>query len=421
MPSYSGPSASVQVAQQQGDLPAGYSRVLAALSAATTQYYLPANIPLQQALLYFEQQSGRRTGNVLRQVLLYQPFLLAQCEVRYMDRKLMINKVEKYAYHVLNVDRSGLIHWEQHAARPMDTRLILREPETEAAFGEPDAGLLDKKRMTSLEKEVVDYIYKTAFMVLPVHDKLKIYGQPGMTFADFQAQVHATARQLRDQEIDKTTQRYAQQFDKLADRYTDLQRELEAQQAELQGLGRETLATLGEAAVGLFQGRTQYTISRVTRVQRFREQAQQNISDTSAELREVQQEMSKLQQMFEQEIDRLNQQWAQVAADYREERVTPLKKDIHIELFGIGWKPIYYVIHQGGAEILPAWQGQLTAQVDYNRQGYQAGQGMPGQLPPGMQSYAPPQLPPPQAPGYGNPSFSRACNSSPMCRRRPRQ
>lgn len=391
------------IASPQQNLPPGYSTVPPSLSATVSQFFLPSNIPLQQAVAYWEQRSNQRAGSFRQYVLLYQPFLLAQCEVRYMDRAAQINTVERYAYHVPDVQRSGLIRWDEYVAPVLDPRSLDSQPTQGEpfAYGELPLGLTDKKRLAALEREVVDYIFKTAGIVLPVNQELKLYAQPGMPFNDFRAQVISVAKGYRDAEIDKVTLSFEKEFDRLEARYRQEQRELEADQASLKGLGGESLATIGEAAISLLQGRTTYTLSRVSRVRRFQEQARRDVSESEEVLAEIERQMDDLQKRFETEIARINDKWGRIANNITQVRLAPYKKDIHLEIFGIGWKPFYYVVLGGRGEMLPAWQGQAASPIQQQVRQQQTGYGAPAALPQPAYNQGYPAPLPPQPYGYG--------------------
>jgi hypothetical protein len=405
--------ASVAQSSQQG-LPAGYSFTPPSLSSATTQYYLPSNISVQQAVAYWEQLNQQRANLNQQPIVLYQPFLLAQVEVRYLERRMQINMVELYAYHVMNIQRSGLIRWDDSRSAPIDPHSVSPTPFGGSAFGELPAGLTDKRRVTALEKEVIDYVFKTASIGIWFNEPLQLYGQPGMTSGDFQSQVNAVAKEQRDAEIDKMTQKFEQEYNRLEDRYQQEASELQADQAALSGLGRESLATIGEAAISLLQGRTTYTLSRVSRVRRYQDQAKQDVAESQQTLQKIAAQMDELQYRFEQEIARINDKWARIAASVREIRITPYKKDIHTQLFGIGWKPVYYVILNGRPEMLPAWQGQYV-QPAPPQQGYgQGGYGAPPQPAYGQPAYPQPgHGAPPQPSGYGQPGYSQGGYGAP--------
>jgi len=57
---------------------------------------------------------------------------------------------------------------------------------------------------------------------------------------------------------------------------------------------------------------------------------------------------------MERDLAEIQQKWGDVAADVTEFGVTPYKKDIAVELFGVAWLP-YYLVQKDGAFVeLPA-------------------------------------------------------------------
>ncbi len=340
-------------------MPKGYVSNQPVLASTIDQYFLPTVITLQQAIARWEQQNRQRATKFGGDpIIVYTPFLLAQLQARYLDRKTGINTIEIYAYHVFNLERTGLVHWDQHVAPRVITTAISSSPLEEAAFGEPSPGLKDKSRLSALKKEVVDYIYKTAGITVPHNPTLKIYGTPGMSYRDYQSQVVAAAREGRDKEIDSVTAKFEREFDRLEDRYRREARELRADEQELRDLGREELFTAGEAVLSLLKGRTAYTLSRVSRTRRYKGQAREDVSESNEVLAELDREMDELQRKFEYELHKISQKWNNIANEVQEKRITPYKKDIHPELFGVGWMPEYLMVIQGQMERMPAWEGQ---------------------------------------------------------------
>ncbi len=336
--------------------PQGFTAAQPPVPSTTRQFFLPATINSQQAMSQWQQRTGAIVaGGVATPQLAYKPVLLGQAAVRYQQRSSSVYTARTYAFHVQDVERSGLIHWEQYQAPTVDTRSIASAAAGPAIFGELPGGLTDAKRLKALEGELTDFLYNTARLSIPHNPTLNIYGDPDRDFSEYQALVQQAAREKRDAEIDKVSAKYQQLIDKLENQMTRKERELRAEKLELRDRKREELYTTGEAALSLFKGRTTYTLSRMSQATRMRRQTNEDLKESREVLRDIDREMDALEKRYEAELQQINDKWAQVAASTQEYLITPLKKDIQIELFGIGWIPYWYLLANGQALLLTAF------------------------------------------------------------------
>ena len=334
-----------QVAQQNsGPVPSGFSTNQPPVPASVSQYYLPNRLTNQQAIVQLEQRTGQRVQATGGATLVYKPILLAQAVVRYQDKKANVYTARTYAYHVPDLQRAGLIHWEEYFADPVDARELASAPTGQAAFGDLPPGLVDNQRMKALQREVTDMLYNTAKLRIPYNPDLKVYGDPDGEFSEFQATLHQLAREQRDVDMDKLVAKYEKLMDRLEDRYRKKERELRAEKREISDRKREQLFTTGEAMMSLWKGRTNYTLSRMSRANRYREQTQEDIKESYEALEEIEQEMASLEQDFGVEAEKLNDKWGKVLSNVEEHIITAYKKDIQLELFGIGWMPSWYTM-----------------------------------------------------------------------------
>lgn len=341
------------------NLPPGYSDNRPALPASTEQYFLPASVTGQQAIGEWEQRMQTRAtaaGGVNTLRLVYEPILLAQATIRYQEKKAQIYTPRTYAFHVPDVQRAGIVHWEEYQAPPVDSRAVSHDAPQQAAFGDLPPGLTDSARLTSLKREVTDMLYNTARLIVPFNPDLGVYGDPDGDLSVFEAAVGQSAREQRDAEIDKLTQKYGAQMEKLEERYRRKELELKSEQTELSGRKRDEMFTTGEAVLGLLRGRTSYTLSRMSQSQRLRKQTRDDLTESQIVLQELDEQMDKLQAEFEQVLQNVNNRWAQVAAKRQEYPISPLKKDIYLELFGIGWVPYWYALINGQPVLLTAFR-----------------------------------------------------------------
>lgn len=334
---------------------AGYSATQPPLPSAISQYFLPTTLTSQQAVQAWEQENGRRASNIGQTLLAYRPVLLAQSAVRYSQKTAQIYTSREYAFHVPETATNGLIHWEEYQAPVVDKRAVSSSPFGQALFGEVSGALRDEKRHKSLQTELIDMLYNTAKLIIPHHAQFKLYGHPDKEMSEFQSQVYQIAREKRDKEIDALSSKYGGLMDKLEDKLRRKERELEAEKMEIRDRKREQMYTTGEAVLSIFKGRTNYTLSRMSRTTRMKRQTEADIEESRDVINEIQNEMISLEEDYEVQLQQINDNWAKVANDIQEFTITPYKKDIHVELFGIGWIPHWYVILDNQPVLVPAF------------------------------------------------------------------
>lgn len=336
-------------------LPPGFSSNQPALPSATAQYFLPASVSSQQAIDNYQQQTRVVLTGLGGSSLAYRPVLLAQAGVRFQDKKTQMYTHKIYAFQIPSLERSGLVHWEQYQANPVDPKRVSGEPFGVAIFSDLTPGLTDAKRMTSLRGELTDMLYNTAKLQVPYNSTLDVYGKPDAQESEFYAQTQQTAREKRDAEVDAIAAKYEKAMDKVEEQIKRKERELSLEKVELSGLKREELFTKGEALLSLFKGRTTHTLSRSSRVSRYRRQTAEELSESEQVIMELEAQLEELQRRFEQEITTTNEKWAKVATEAQPYVITAYKKDIQVELFGIGWIPYYYVELNGQPLLLQAY------------------------------------------------------------------
>jgi hypothetical protein len=345
---------------QAGALPEGYSTRPAALPSSTAQYFLPTLINTQQAIREWERRMNYPASTFGGAQLLYQPVLLTQLAVRYLDRKTNVEEDQRWAFHVQNLDRAGLVRWSDYQATPIDPGQVASEAFGEAFYGVLPSGLSDAKRLTALKTDVVDYVYRSASLVVYHNSTLDVYGSPRDNRRDFMLKIQQKAREARDTEIDATTKKYDRELEKLDEKLKREMREHHSEKQMLESLKREDLYTTGEAVLSLLKGRTTYTLSRMSRTRRYKNQAQERALSSEQALADIEDQIERRQKELQDVLKEINDKWGKVASEAEEIKLTPFKKDITLEIFGIGWIPTWYVVLNGQAVMLPAFGGNAN-------------------------------------------------------------
>jgi len=313
------------------------------------ELFLPNNLTAAEGLKLSDQRDAGET-QVLG--LLYRPVLLAQAAVRYLDRKQNLDHLEQVSAQVGEADRSGIVRWDDWLHPPVEPADLDRGPAPGAAFTDLWAPLNEAAQLRTLEADFKDYVYHGGGLKLMANSALKLVSQPGTTEASFREQLSEAARKARDEEVDSLKDKYEAKIDRVRDRLQKEERELAEDQSMLSSRKMEELATHAENILGLFGGsRSSRRVSSSLTKRRMTTQAKANVEESVEVIEDLQKELVEMEAELKAEIDEIQQRWADVASQVEETVITPYKKDIRIELFGVAWVP-FWRIQAGEMELM---------------------------------------------------------------------
>ncbi|MFQ3646549.1 MAG: DUF87 domain-containing protein [Anaerolineae bacterium] len=342
------PAAAPQAQPQAASSVNGFMTTRPPIPSEVQQYFLPATLSVQQAF------ANRGMTTPAQAFLAYLPSLFAQVQVRFAHRASQTFYTQEYAFIVPDVPANGLILWDQHHAPTVDARMVSAEPFGQALFQQVPASLLNTRRYATLQRELIDVVAATVRLTILHHPQFKIFSDPNRDPSEFYAQVQQIARERADEEGDRISQRYGQMYDRLESRRQAQERRLAANQQELRDRKREHTYTTGEAILSIFRGRTNYTLSRMSRAGRLSRQTELDLQANKQEIAAIVREMEALEAEYRSVMQQTMDKWARIATQIEELPITPFKKDIAVAMFGIGWLPHYYVQTPGQPLLIPA-------------------------------------------------------------------
>ncbi|MCK5317406.1 MAG: hypothetical protein KAJ55_05800, partial [Anaerolineales bacterium] len=101
---------------------------------------------------------------------------------------------------------------------------------------------------------------------------------------------------------------------------------------------------LAENVFGLFSGsRSSRRISTSLTKRRMTSKAKADVEESQDVIEDFMQELDDLRAELTQEIDEIHERWEQVASEVEEIVITPFKKNIRVNLFGVAWAPYWRV------------------------------------------------------------------------------
>ncbi len=324
-----------------------------AVPTGIAEYFLPNNLTFTQA---FEADGRKFPPEAFSQGLIYRPVILAQASVRFLNRKYFLDMEQRHSVLVSEPDRRGLVRWEDCASPPLNPQTLTKPPDPRARFSTLEAPLNDVKVLTAMQRDFVDWVYRSTQITVRANEALKQYAGPQVSAAEFRKQCADAARQGRDAELHKVTAAYKTKLQTLKDKLKREERELKQDESELTQRKWEEGSTHLENVASLigFGSKRRLTTS-VTR-RRMTTQAKADVEESEDAIKEFEQQLAALEAEQAAAMEEVNQRWGEVANQLTEIPITPLKKDILLDFFGMAWMPFHLVKLGEQVEELPGFR-----------------------------------------------------------------
>jgi hypothetical protein len=319
------------------------------------EYYLPQNYSLPEA---FSASGQVMPAEVRMDGVIYRPTLLASAHVRMLDRKLGVDSEIVRTVLTKDPEKRGSIRWEEHIYSGHSLEDVDTDPDPSARFGMIDAPLNDTKLMTVLQKDFIDWVYRTTSVKARANQTLKVFAGPDVSQAEFMKACADAARDARDAEIAKKTATIDRQIKTFEDRIMREERELREDETELSHRKMEETGAHFENLTGLFNKGRVRRISNSLSKRRLAEQAKADVEESRAAIDDFKRQVVELEKRRQQVITEIHEKWAEAASNTTEVTVVPKKADIFVTLFGVAWMP-YYILRTAVETIeMPAFGAQ---------------------------------------------------------------
>ncbi len=323
-----------------------------AVPSGVAEYFLPQNLTLSQAAKLDRRELS---ADARSKGILYRPYLLAQAEIRFFQRKYNLDHELRRAALVLEPDRRGTVRWDEFLTEPVDPRMLDRGPAPDARFESLEEPLSDARGMKALERDFQDWGYRSTEVIVRANEELKVFAGPDVSAADFRKMCAEAAREARDKEIKKVAGSFEKKIDAIEKKLKREERELTEDQEELSQRKMEEMGTHLENVASLFGlGRKRRVTTSLSK-RRMTSQAKADVKESLEAIEEFKEEIEELEAQAKETVDEINDRWAGIANEVTEIPVTPYKKDVLVELFGVAWFPYHVVEAEGRFLELPGF------------------------------------------------------------------
>lgn len=332
------------------------------LPSDVPQYFLPVNLSTERAYHAVQQQVGRPV-TVLSRKLLYEPMLLGSAVVHFVDRKTGISTEQRWTRLVSPPEGPALLRWDESEEITLDPKDLSARGADDALYADLPPGLNTAKSLANFAKDFAEYLYRNARLSVWQNATLKLFANLEETEADFWARCRRAADGAYEKEADAIRKKYEAKFKRLDDALAKEKLELLKDEAELGARKQDEILSAGAGLLGLFTRRKlSTTVSAAARKRGLTAKAQAEVEESKQAIAQMEKEKEQLQSELQAELDALRKTWDEAAEQISQAEISPNKTDIVVQMFGIGWRPIWEIGYDDsqGREIkvrVPAFGG----------------------------------------------------------------
>ncbi len=319
------------------------------LPAGINEYFLPNDLPFGQAL---QEAKISSSATVAQQGIIYRPALLAQADVHYLARKYNLDFDRHFASLPIEA-RGRQVAWEDFPASAYAPDQLSAAPVPGSSYAPLPGWLSDGRQVNAWQQDFTDWVYRSSAIHLKVNEKLNLAAGPETNSGEFHEMCSTAAKKAMKEETDKVDAAYKKKLAALEQKVKRQEREVDSQKDEVSQRRLEEAGAGGELILGLLGGRKR-TVSKTLSKHRMASQAKEDLAEEKVELEGLQKQQKDLQAEYQQALQEVQQRWADVASEVSEVPLTPYKKDIYVNAFGVAWLPYYRLTVDSQEREIPA-------------------------------------------------------------------
>ena len=328
------------------------SQTRPSIPTGISEYFLPMTYSLTEA---FERAAQPLPAESRLEAVLYRPTLLACAKVRFIDRRYGVDSEVVRDALVDKLGRSGVVRWEDFPYDGPEMEKLDELPSPQARFITPDVFFGDLKLVNALQKDFVDWVYRTTQITARANLALKIFAGPDISAAEFRTTCSNASRQGRDSELSKLSGLFDRQLALLKEKLVREERKLSQNQLEYDNRRQEETGNLLELGAGILGiGRKKSITTQISR-SRLSQQARADVDNGQEVLAQIKQQIREREQNNLLAAREVNERWAGMANQVTEIPIIAKKSNIYVQVFGVAWQPFYIIRGGGDLYELPAF------------------------------------------------------------------
>jgi hypothetical protein len=277
--------------------------------------------------------------------VVYRPGLLGLASVRYVLSRNGPEHLETVASWLPFGDSATAVDWENAESVGITMDDLRSEPVSPGEFAALPPGAASARNFAAWRASFSGTLLRTHRLEVLFNPRLKLASEPRETERDFRVRLGDSARENRDDEVEKLRKKHLVRYRALEEkiRRAESTVEREKQQADQENV--QTAISLGATVLSAFLGRKSIGRSSLGRATttargmgRSARQAQ-DVQRASAQLETLRAQLSEIQAQFDGEVARISARFDPATEPLETLVLKPRKADVDVKLVTLAWAP----------------------------------------------------------------------------------
>jgi len=272
----------------------------------------------------------------------YRPNILALAKVRFYHDKSGMDNIKSYSYLCGAPDDFGRVNWDNAIPISNWESKIAEQPEdrvNQVLFDDVPGSMNSTKELSKVEKEFANYLYQSQRDQILEHPKFKLIQQAGESEEAFRARVHHTAKERRDEEIEKMEDKYEVKLARIEEKLRREERDLDEAKSEKKGRTADELMNVAGVIFSVLGGGRRRSLSSAASKRRMARRAGEKVNEIKEDIEVLERDYEGLKVELEDKIRDIQMEWDSLAAGIKGKEIKPRKTDIKIDQILVLWYP----------------------------------------------------------------------------------
>lgn len=262
-----------------------------------------------------------------------QPYLLCSSNIRFVNATKGIDQEEFVSYKFYLDENMKNINFDEKKEL-LDDRFDDKE-KVHSIYYEVPQFIQNQRDLKAIEKDFVDYLYRSSKLTLFKNDILKISSKQHETLVDFKIRVHDRLNERVDEQLEQLKLKFQKENDAFELKISKLYEKLQKEQREATSSTADTLISIGTSILGAFFGGRTTSASTIGKVASSAKGASKILKERNDiklvenEILLAQEQRNNLKTTLENEIEKINQANNISNFEIEEIYVTPRRTDIY--------------------------------------------------------------------------------------------